>query len=93
MGEYKIIISRNAQKSLKKVDISGDKSTKSKIEGLFKELSEHPKTGTGHPEELSESLSGKWSRRVNKKDRIIYEIDEEKLEVHVSEVLGHYGDK
>jgi toxin YoeB len=40
---------------------------------------------------LKYELSGYWSRRINKKDRIIYEIMEEpgKLVVIIS-ALGHY---
>ena len=93
MGEYSIILSRNARKTLLKVDKSGDKGAKKKIEDLFKELSKHPRTGTGKPEELSGDLSGYWSRRIDKKNRLIYEIDEEYAEVHISGFLGHYGDK
>jgi len=45
----------------------------------------------GRPEKLKHNLSGYWSRRINQKDRIIYEIIEEptKLVVVIS-ALGHY---
>jgi len=51
----------------------------------------HPKIGTGNPEQLKYQLSGFWSRRINKKDRLIYEIIEEpeNLVVIIS-ALGHY---
>lgn len=55
------------------------------------ELSDHPTTGIGNPELLKHSLSGLWSRRLNKKDRLIYEIFEEPEElVIVIAALGHY---
>lgn len=55
------------------------------------EFEDNPKIGTGNPEQLKHQLSGFWSRRINKKDRLIYEIIEEpeKLVVVVS-ALGHY---
>ncbi|WP_263053223.1 Txe/YoeB family addiction module toxin [Pelodictyon phaeoclathratiforme] len=43
----------------------------------------HPKTGTGKPEALKGSLSGCWSRRVNKQHRIVYEITESMVTVFV----------
>ena len=62
-----------------------------KIDKIVKELNEHPHTGTGNPEKLKHDLSGYWSRRLNKKDRLIYEIFEkpERMVVIVS-ALGHY---
>jgi toxin YoeB len=62
-----------------------------KLNIILEELEIHPQTGTGNPEQLKHQLSGFWSRRINKKDRLIYEIIEEpeKLVVVVS-ALGHY---
>jgi len=34
-----------------------------------------------------------WSRAINKKDRLIYEIFEEDTAVVVIQALGHYNDK
>jgi toxin YoeB len=55
------------------------------------ELENNPTTGIGDPELLKHSLSGLWSRRINKKDRLIYEIfeDLENLFVVIS-ALGYY---
>lgn len=78
-----------AQKDLLKISKSGDISTIQKVETIFHELEEHPKTGTGKPEQLRYELSGFWSR-LNRKDRIIYEIDEGKNVVTVLSVLGYY---
>ncbi len=90
MGRYQIKIKVTAQKDLLKISKSGDISTIQKVETIFHELEEHPKTGTGKPEQLRYELSGFWSRRLNHKDRIIYEIDEGKNVVTVLSVLGHY---
>ena len=56
-----------------------DKKTLRKIKQLIKELQCHPKTGEGHPESLKDNLSELWIRHINKKDRIIYEIFEDKV--------------
>lgn len=54
---------------------------------------EHPHTGTGHPEQLSGDLSGKWSRRITKRHRLIYEIHDNEVVVIVISSYGHYSDK
>ena len=91
MERYSIDLKETAKKDLRKIAKSGDKSSIRKIEKILSELSEHPTFGTGDPEKLKYNLTGYWSRRINKKDRIIYEIIEEpeNLVVVVS-ALGHY---
>jgi toxin YoeB len=49
---------------------------------------EHPFEGTGKPELLKHNLSGCWSRRINQKDRLIYEVMEDS--VHIQSARGHY---
>lgn len=72
---------------------SGNKAAIIKIEKLLLELAEHPTTGTGQVEALKDNLSGFWSRRIDKFNRIIYTIEEEKVTVTVISTKGHYGDK
>jgi toxin YoeB len=89
---YKLIISPNAIEDisfLKKTD----KSAYNKLERLFEELREHPKTGTGKPQLKKYGLSGFYSRRITQKHRLIYQIIEEKVTVLVLSAQGHYDDK
>ncbi len=65
----------------------------SKAQALIAELREHPRTGTGHPEQLSGDRLGQWSRRITKKHRLIYEIHEMEVVVLVLTAYGHYEDK
>ena len=65
MGQFRIEATDKAEKDLGKHFKSGNIATIKKIEKLFKELSEHPYTGTGQPEQLRNNLSGYWSRRIN----------------------------
>jgi len=45
---------------------------------LLKEmLRGDPSTGTGKPEKLKHNLSGLWSRRISRKDRLIYKFDDQ----------------
>ena len=68
----------------------GDEATKRKIKQMLTELEQHPRTGTGKPELLSGDMSGIWSRRINKKDRILYEIHDKIVTVYVISMRGHY---
>jgi toxin YoeB len=88
---YEIILENKALKDIKKITKSGKKSDISKLDQILEELKVNPKTGIGNPEQLKYGLSGFWSRRLNKKDRIIYEIIEkpDKMVVVIS-ALGHY---
>nr|WP_299586375.1 Txe/YoeB family addiction module toxin [Mucilaginibacter sp.] len=60
---------------------------------MFLELYEHPETGIGKPERLKFDLSGYWSRQINKKDRLIYLIEDKLVTVTVVSASGHYRDK
>ena len=93
MGKYSIEISSKARKELQVHFRSGNKSTIRKIEQIFLELSTIPYEGTGNPEALKYELSGYWSRRINKKDRIIYRVYEDIVIVLIVSAIGHYGDK
>ena len=41
-------------------------------------------------EKLSGDLSGLYSRRINRQHRIVYEVDEEKHEIHIIRMWTHY---
>lgn len=53
----------------------------------------HPTTGTGQPEKLKFDLKGLYSRRITKKHRLIYSINESIVTVHILSAFDHYGDK
>jgi toxin YoeB len=93
MGKYTLALSPQSKQELLALHKQGNKALINKIEQLFVELSEHPTTGTGKPELLKGDHSGYWSRRLNKKDRIIYRIEDSVVLVYVISMKGHYGDK
>ena len=51
----------------------------------------NPFGGLGKPEPLKGKYAGKWSRRINKKERLVYEISNEMITV--IQCKGHYSDK
>ena len=93
MGKYSLEISSKAKKELQVHFKSGNKPVIRIIEQIFLELTNTPYEGTGNPEALKYNLAGYWSRRINKKDRIIYKVYEDKVLVLVVSAIGHYGDK
>ena len=54
-----------------------------KYKKIYKELLEHPKTGLGHPEALRGGGDITWSRHITAHDRIIYDIYEEVVGLHL----------
>ena len=93
MGSYKIIIKETAVKDFLKHKKSGNKQNLFKISKIIEELREHPYTGIGKPEQLKYNLQGLWSRRINQKDRLIYEVVEDVVSVYILSAIGHYEDK
>ncbi len=93
MGKYTVEISSKARKELQAHYKSGNKSVIRKIEQIFLELSITPYEGTGNPEPLKYQLAGYWSRRINRKDRVIYKVYEARVVVLVVSAIGHYDDK
>lgn len=57
------------------------------------ELSEHPFSGTGKPKLLKYGWKGCYSRRITHKHRLIYSVDNEKVNVLVLSASHHYDDK
>lgn len=68
---YVVEFENRALQDIRKITKSGNKSDKNKLENILEELKSHPFSGSGQPEQLKHNLSGFWSRRINKKDRLI----------------------
>jgi toxin YoeB len=93
MTYYTLSYTDDAEEDIRCLKQSGDKIVLRKLEALLLELIEHPRTGTGHPEKLKYDLLGRWSRRINHKHRLVYEIHEMTITVVVVNAYEHYGDK
>lgn len=67
-------------------------NTHKKIIQMIQEALESPGFGTGKPERLKHMYGAEtWSRRINKKDRLIYDVEADTLTV--ISTVGHYFDK
>lgn len=67
-----------------------DKKTIKKINRLLQDIDRHGYQSTGKPEPLSGNLAGLWSVRIDEKNRLVFRIVDETIEI-----VGcrfHYGD-
>ncbi len=90
---YILVFSDQALADIDKHKKAGDQSVLKKIQRLLNELMKHPKTGTGQPEMLKHELAGLYSRRINRKHRLVYSIEDETVTVYVLSAYSHYGEK
>lgn len=58
-----------------------DRKTLSRINQLIRDTERDPFRGIGKPEPLKGSLSGLWSRRIDDKNRLIYRVKGDTLEI------------
>ena len=93
MAKYIVDIEPEARLELKKHYMSGNQASIKKITKILLELTETPFAGVGKPEALKYELSGKWSREINQKDRMIYTVNEQIVTVVIISAMGHYNDK
>jgi len=76
-----IIFAPKALKDLKHWKSSGNSKIQNKITDLINSISEDPFIGIGKPEPLKHEFAGCWSRRINEEHRIIYEVNENSVEI------------
>jgi toxin YoeB len=86
---YELDFSEQANKDIDFHKKSGNKALLKKLLVLLKELTEHPTTGTGKPEQLKHNLAGHWSRKINQEHRLVYKILNDST-VRVYSARGHY---
>lgn len=89
---YQVFYEKNAAEDIRFQKANNPKSYE-KILKLVSELHDHPRTGTGHPEPLRGGGGIRWSRAINKKDRLEYDILDDVVIVTIVSARGHYGDK
>lgn len=69
---------------------ANDKNLHKSLGKLLKDMfrSGDPAKGLGKPEPLKHNLSGLWSRRISRKDRVIYKFDD--ACIYIFAIGGHY---
>ena len=59
-----------------------------RIAELFTSMEKNPTQGIGKPEPLKHDLSGYWSRRIDRENRIVYRVEQDTI--WVISLKGHY---
>ena len=68
-----------------------DRRTLERIHLLLKDIDRNGYRGIGKPEPLTGNLRGWWSRRIDDKNRLVYRIRENRIEI--IQCGSHYRDK
>ena len=86
---YRIVFASKAQKDKKLLKQAG---LDRKAKALLTLMMENPFCNPPEYEKLSGSLRGFYSRRLNLKHRIVYEVDSEARVVKILSMWSHRGD-
>jgi len=65
-------------------------TSEKRINKILKDIDRNGYNCIGKPEKLSDNLSGFWSARIDEKNRIVFRIVGDMLEI--AECGSHYGD-
>ena len=68
-----------------------DKKTLNRINNLLKDIDRNGYNCIGKPEQLKGDKAGWWSVRIDEKNRLIFKIENEVVEI--IQCGTHYGDK
>lgn len=66
-----------------------DKKTLKKINALIKDIKRNGNVWIGHPEPLKHDLTGKWSREIDVKNRLVYRVFVDGS-IEIYQCKGHY---
>jgi toxin YoeB len=83
-----IILLQRAKEHLNYWEKTNNKIVLKRISMLIRAIINDPYVGIGKPELLKHELSGKWSRRIDKENRIVYGIVDSVLYIYT--LKGHY---
>ena len=69
-----------------------DRRTLKRINQLIVDIIRNGESdGIGHPEPLKHELSGKWSRTIDEKNRLVYSVTDDGI-LEIYHCKGHYNE-
>lgn len=68
-----------------------DRKTPKRINALIKDIQRKGNEGIGKPEPLRYEFSGYWSRRIDSRHRLIYQISDDGKTLWIISCRYHYG--
>ena len=87
VGQWRLVFTRQAAKDAKRL---ADAGLKNKASYLLRVLSENPVQTPPPFEKLVGDLAGAFSRRINVKHRLVYQVLPEEKTVKVLRMWTHY---
>jgi serine/threonine-protein phosphatase 6 regulatory ankyrin repeat subunit B len=87
VNDWEVITDNNYLKDLKDWKKNNPNNYNKTVE-LVSHIKSNPFRGIGRPERLTEDMDGLYSRRISKQDRLVYEVDGEKI--ILKSCKGHY---
>jgi toxin YoeB len=84
---YTLYLTKQAHKDLQRINELG---LKSKVDALLKKVRMDPYCTTPPYEKLVGDLKGAYSRRINIKHRLVYEVNENEKYIKVLRLWTHY---
>jgi toxin YoeB len=85
---YTLQLDKLAQKQLDR--LVKNRKLLAKILIILDEITEDPYSQTHKFERLKHNLSGFCSKRIDQKNRIVYQVIDEQVLVFVISIIGHY---
>lgn len=85
----KLQISKRAWTDLRYL-LQHDRRLLDRVVRIIEECQRDPFQGIGKPEPLKGDSQGLWSRRIDQKNRLLYEVEGGVLIIHA--MRGHYDD-
>ena len=83
-----IVISDKAEEHIAYWRETNNEAVQKRITALKNAIIASPYTGIGKPEPLKYELAGKWSRRIDRKNRFVYTVENDTL--YIFSLKGHY---
>ena len=83
-----IVLSEKAEEHIAYWKEKNNEAVQKRIIALKNVIISSPFTGIGKPEPLKHELSGKWSRRIDKKNRFVYSVENDIL--YIFSLKDHY---
>jgi len=83
-----IVLSPQALEHIEYWKKQNNTTVQERIKALKNSIIVSPYQGIGKPEPLKHELAGKWSRRINRKNRLIYAVENDTL--YIYSLKDHY---
>ncbi|MGL5075441.1 MAG: Txe/YoeB family addiction module toxin [Waterburya sp.] len=87
--QWQLKFTKQAQKDAEKLSVAG---LKPKAQQLLEILRQNPFTNPPSYEKLQGDLKGAYSRRINVRHRLVYEVIESEHTIKIIRLWSHYGE-